>query len=137
MKGAFITAAGFACAFGCALYFRSFPPDVSQGGLKNLRRALLLAASSLVLLSVICEIIFFGKGWGFAFHRGVLFWLIFTELLINGIAVYSLLSPLIGLLPFSKRDADEITPVGLSFGIALGLIEALLFFLGFVLMISE
>jgi hypothetical protein len=131
MAGPLIMAAVFACIIGCSLYFRAFPAEMSESGLKRLRNGLLFTAFSLLLLSAICEIIFFAGNWGFVAHRGFLFWLIFAELIVNGVAVFSLLRPLINLLPFSSGDASDISYLGMTFGFALGLIEALLCLYGF------
>jgi len=134
VKGPLMTAAGFACAIGCALYFRTIPFEISELGLKKLRRSLFFAVFSLLLLSVICEINFFGGNWDYGPHRGILFLLIVADLVVNGIAVFSFLGPLIGLLPFSKRDASDVTPLGMMFVLGLSLIEAFLCLLAFSVM---
>ena len=136
MKGPYITALVFASLIGATIYIRSIPQEISESELRRLRVGLLFAAFSLVLIGVLWEIIFFGGNWGFDSHRGLLFWLILCELIVNGIAVFTLLRPLVYLLPVSKGDPSNINYIGVTIGFALGLIEALLSFLGFGLMLA-
>ncbi len=137
MAGSWITAAVFACIIGCAFYLRAFPPEMSEAHLKKFRRALLFTTLSVFLLSVIWEIAIFGDGWGFGSHRAFMFWLILSELIVNGVALFGLLRPLMSLLPFSSGDASEISAIGMAFALVLGLVEVLLSFIGLGLMFGE
>jgi hypothetical protein len=135
--GPLLTGAGFAFVVGLALYSRSYPPGMSESGLRTFRRGTLFASISLVLFAAIFEIVFFAETFGFVTHRGFLFWLVFGELIINGVAAFSLLSVLTCLFSFSKRDASDVTAIGMTFGVLLGIVEALLCFFGFGLALMD
>lgn len=137
MAGPLITAVIFAFLVGFCFYTRKSPPELSEVGRTKLRNGLLFAAVSFLLLFTICEVIFFGGNWGFVDHRGILFWLIFIEIIVNGVAVFNFLRPLLNLLPFLSGDSSDISPLGMAFAFVLGLIEVLLCFVGFGLVIMD
>lgn len=96
---------------------------------------MLFAGFSIALLGSIFLIAFYGYHLGLGFPSGLLFCLILTELVVNGIAAYTLLRILVNLLPFSRGDASDITPIGLAFGVVLGVVQALLCFYEFGLLV--
>lgn len=110
------------------------PPGMSERGRKSFQRGVWLTAISVVLLAAEFVTFVAIKGAEFSLWRSEVFWLAVLGFCVNGVAVFCFIGVLANLLPFTKGDPADVTPVGIILG--LGTLFAQLSFSFLILLCS-
>jgi hypothetical protein len=106
---------GFLAVLG---YFWQQPLEMSETGRRRFRLGVLLSAASGALLAADFAIVISIDALDFNRWRSLVFFLAFSGFWVNGVALFSFLRPLWCALPFAKGDASDVTPAGITLGLA-------------------